>query len=727
MAEGTGQRRGASRAVYGHADLVRLIEPRSIAIVGASPKPGSFGSRLLANLSGYDGVIYPVNAGYQTIGDLPCHPSLADLPAVPDCVVIAAPRDAVEAVAKEAVELGVGGLIVYAAGFAETGDADDAALQARLAALVAGTPTRLVGPNCIGICNFATHANMTFGPLPVAVTSASHAVAIVSQSGALGQGMVQAADHGTAISHMLTSGNACDVDTADYISYLAESTDCGAIACVFEGMAEPGRLIEAAEIARAAGKPLVVFKIATGEQGAAAAMSHTGSLAGSNLLYSAALRNAGAILVDGIEDVIETAAFFAKAPSPRGSGVSVVSTSGGGAIMCADFAEAHAVPLPQPSPSAAEVLSQWVPSFGSARNPCDVTAQVLNNPQALEACGNAILGDDGVAAVIYPHPVAYDAATPRLAMFGDLASAHGKFACVVWMNHWLEGPGAAEAESNPRIGLFRSMDSCFNALSYWLRSADARPEDPVATVPAGARERAAALLERAGDERVVTETQAKEILAEYLVPVVQERLCGSVADAIAAADAAGYPVVLKVESPAIPHKSEAGVVRLGLADAAAVSAAFDEVMANAHRAAPDAVINGVIVQRQVERGVEVMVGARIDPHFGPLVMVGLGGVMVELFKDTSVAFAPFGIATARSMLLDLKSAPLLTGFRGSVPIDLASIAELISRFSQFVADFADELSEIDINPVICGPTGGIAVDALLIRAGGDAPTVPGHA
>ena len=367
--------------VYRHADLTRLLHPASVAVVGASTRAGSFGERVLVNLQHYGGRVYPVNARYERIGDQRCYPNVNTLPEVPDCAVVTAPREAVEEIVLECAAAGVGGVIVFASGYAETGKEDRIAQQQRLAAIARESNMRIVGPNCIGVVNAPLDMRVTFMDITPIPPPRRHSIGMVSQSGALGMALAQAVVRGVSFSHVLTSGNSCDVDMADYISYLADDPSCAAIACVFEGMAEPERMLIAAESAWQRDKPLIVFKMATGEQGAAAAMSHTGSLAGSQAAYRAVFRRAGAILVDDYEALCETAAFFAKAKAPKARGVAVVAASGGAAIMAADRAEQFDVPLTQPSDAVRDVLLAHIPEFGSARNPCDVTAQILANPE----------------------------------------------------------------------------------------------------------------------------------------------------------------------------------------------------------------------------------------------------------------------------------------------------------------------------------------------------------
>lgn len=707
-----------SRAVYRHGDLGRLFDPASIAVIGASPRAGSFADRTISALANYTGRLHLVNGRYENIGERPCFPSVAALPEVPDCCIVVAAKDAVESIATDCAKAGVGGIMIYASGFAETAREEDIAAQRRLAAIGRAAGMRIVGPNCIGMLNFRTKAGVTFMIPPPMELPLPHAVGLVSQSGALGFSLAQAVMRGVSVSHLLTTGNSSDVDVADCVSFLADDPACRAIGCVFEGMPEPMRFIQAAEIADRANKPLVVFKLGTGEAGAAAAMSHTGSLAGEQAAYLAAFERAGAVVVRDFEALVETAAFLAKAPAPKARGVAVVAVSGGAAIMSADKAEANGVPLPQPTAPVRAILESRIPDFGSARNPCDVTAQVSNDPESLTACAGAMLGEEHYGALIYAQIYSTEISAKRPAELAAIAADHDKPICVVWTTEWLEGFGSTEAEQNPRIGLFRSMDRCFATLAHWHAREARRAAGPRAyqrlSRPEAAAE-AAAMID-ASANRTLTEREAKAVLAAYGVPVVPERLTTAEDEAVAAAEALGFPVAMKVESPDLPHKTEAGVIRLRLKDAAEVREAYRAVMANAHRHAPDARINGVLVQPMAKPGVEVMVGARVDPLMGPLIVAGLGGVLVELMRDSALALAPVTPAEARGMFERLRGRAALEGFRGAPAADLDRLAEIVVRLSEFVADQRQRVAELDVNPIIVAGSDAMAVDALIVKA-----------
>ena len=714
----------AARPLYDPAALRPLLAPRSIAIVDFSSKPGSFGARTRENLADSGAEVWFVNPKRAPdAADRICA-RVEDLPGPVDCAIIAVPRDAVLEVARACAARGIRGAIVYAAGFAETGVAAHRQMQDDLTALAQDTGMRILGPNCIGILSDGGRLRLTFAEAPDLRSTCPATIGLVSQSGGLGLALAQAARHGVAFSHVLSAGNSCDVDIADQVAYLADDPGCKVIACVFEGMADPGRLLEAGRRAVRAGKPVIVHKLATGEEGMQAALSHTGSLAGSAAVYRAAFESAAFVEADDFEALVETAAFFAKAGRPSARGVAALSTSGGATIMVADKAELHGVPLPQPSPAVAAVLRTHIPEFGSARNPCDVTAQILANPQSLTACASAMLADPAYGALVLPHPYAYEPGTKRLLTLEAVARDAGKPVCCVWLSQWLDGPGALEVETSPHLALFRSIDRCMATLAAWHRHAEriavvdgarsrtGAPASPDAT--AASIGVAAALLN--GPARVLAERDAKQVLAAYGVPVVGETLAANADEAVAAARAFGFPVALKILSPDIPHKTDAGGVRLGLRDADVVRAARAEILANVGRHAPAARIDGVLVQPMIRRDLELIVGGRRDPLFGPTVVVGLGGIFVELLRDSVVALAPVSQDEARGMLDRLRGRKLLDGFRGAPAADIAALATTIARISELLADHAATIAELDVNPLVISGGKPIAVDALITLA-----------
>ncbi|HRH86771.1 MAG TPA: acetate--CoA ligase family protein [Rubrivivax sp.] len=709
---------------YSHEQLRRLVSPASVAIVGASPMPGSFGQRTQANMARFQGPVYLVNPKYDTIDDRPCYPDLRALPQVPDCAVVAVAGQFVLPLIDDCASLGIGGMVLYASGFAETGKPAAVAAQNEIAQRAARGRVRVTGPNSIGLVDVGSGAGMLFMPEFDETPLCRGGVAIVSQSGALGYTLLQGMQRGVGFSRFLAAGNSCDVDVCDFINFLVDDPHTQAVACILEGVRDGERLLRAGQRLFDAGKTLVVYKTGRGEASREVALSHTGSMIGSAEAYDAAFRRIGAVAVDDLSRLLETAAFFAKAGrAGSGRGVGVMATSGGAAVAAADMAQAHGVALPPLGERAAAILSRVVPDFGRVGNPADTTAEVLRSGETFATCIQAFLDDPAFDALVVPNVLASRVASQaRAAVLQRLAAGCDKPIVVVWMNDWLEGPGAASIDSDPRLSLFRSMHSCFRSLQqrYALAELRARPVPRWPAFDDEARTRArsavAAALDGARDAAaaVLTERESKQLLRAYGIGCAREALAGDVEAAVAHARALGFPVALKVESPQIPHKSEAGVVRLDLRDEAAVRHAYRAVLQAAAHNAPQARVKGVLVQQMAGAGIEVVVGVRRDRQFGALIMVGLGGVLVEVLRDTATRLAPVSIDEAHGMLAELRGTRLLGGYRGRSAADVDVLAELVSRVSLLAADFQHRIDQIDINPVIASAGGAIAVDALIV-------------
>jgi acyl-CoA synthetase (NDP forming) len=716
------------RGVYRHKELDRLFNPGCVAVIGVSPNASSFGSSAVNNLlrNNYPGKVYRINPKYDKIGDDPCYPSVAALPEVPDAAIIALPRVAVEAAVLDCAKAGVGGVVIFASGYFETGLPGRGEEQDRLVAIARESGLKIIGPNCMGFASHPAQAMVSFATHDMDLMPPPYpGIAVLSQSGAMGFSLSQAVRRGMNISHVVASGNACDVHVTDCISYFAEEPTCGAIACLFEGLNDPQQLLEAGEIAMRANKPVVICKLGIGEGGAAAAMSHTGSLAGSLAAYMAAFERAGMVVVPTIERLLETAAFLCKVKRPpQARGIAAMGGSGGSLIAASDAAEMHGLDMPELGPMLEEKLRPYVPEFGALRNPCDLTAMVAANPTAFPAAIETMLADDKYSAIVVPQLSVKVTTRGRLQSIAGIGTKLDKPICLPFLGGWVGGPGNEFAEMERGLQWFFSMDSCFATLKLWHQQDDKRrehekrgPRKLERVSPVEAKARAARLI-AAARNKALTEREAKEVLAVYGVPVVGEKLVHSSDQAVAAAQELGMPglaIALKVESPDLPHKTEAGVIRLNLKTAEDVKSAYDAVMANANKVSPKPRLNGVLIQPMVPAGTEVMVGARIDPLFGPLIVAGLGGTLVELLKDTSLDLAPITRDEASKMLDGLKGKAMLSGFRGSEPVDLDKLAEVVVRLSEFADDQKDIIAELDVNPLICSGGRIMAVDALIVK------------
>jgi len=710
----------SKRSLYSANDLTRLINPNVVAVVGASETRGSFGERTLSNMAAFTGKVFAINPKYQNLLGRPCVPSLADLPESPDCVVLCVARPMVEGMIEAAAAVKAGGIIVYASGFAETAKPDRIQAQQRVVELARRTGVRVVGPNCVGLANTRSGAGLNFMPDYAGMGHRRGPIGIVSQSGALGYTVLQGMERGIGFSHYLAAGNSCDVDVSDFISYLAEDDDTRAIVCLLEGVKDGGRFLSAARKARDSGKALIVYKTGNSETSGKAAMSHTGTMVGSVVAYQTAFEEAGAIAVDDLEAVLETASFFAKTKAPtNGRGVGILSTSGGAAVICADKAEAHGVPLPALGANTATALHTVVPDFGSVANPSDLTAEVLKTSETFGFCLDAFLNDAGFSALVMPMIFAHASSSgARAPTIVDASARTDRPLAVVWMNEWYQGPGSEILDADPRVCMFRSADRCFATLRAWfdwhehrarrearaVRRSPLSAEQPARTILAEARGRGAAL----------SETESKQILACYGVPVPREILARDPEQAALAAGQIGGPVAIKIVSPDILHKTEAGGVKLGLSTSEDIRAAATDILASVKRYAPQARIDGISVQQMTPPGVEIALGVKNDRQFGPLIAAGLGGILVELLGDTAVRLAPVNVQAAQAMLASLRGHALLTGFRGRPGVNIDTLVDTICRLSELAHDLSDVIDQIDVNPVIASTGGVMAADALIV-------------
>lgn len=711
------------RELYGTEALQRLIRPRSVAVIGASNTPGTFGYRTVQNCSfGYSGKVFPINPKHAEILGHACYPDIDSLPEVPDSVVLSVPAEQAPALIEKCAALGVGGAVIYSSGFLETGDAERVAQQRRFAAIARESGMRILGPNCIGIMNFVDRVGLSFQPGLNELPMIKGPIGLVVQSGALGFILTQGMQRGLGMSYNIAPGNSCDVDICDLINFMVEDETTKAIACVFEGVADGERFLAAAQHALAAGKPLIAYKLGRNELSRRTALSHTGTLTGSNAAYDAAFERAGVIRVDDYEAVLEMAAFFSRAGKPKASGIGVMSASGGAAVMAADKADELGVSLPPLAPQTAAKLREKMPDFGSSANPCDITAASLHDKTMYGHCIEAFANDPSFAAVVVPMMSIYAPATVERAKYlCEVAATLAKPMCVVWLNEWLQGPGSEVYERSPHLTMFRSMKRCLATLKSWLdyhaRRDGLLARQLVRVSDAACMSKAQALLARHTGGAALSEGDSKALLACYGIAVTREALVQSEDAAVKAASAIGYPVVLKAQSAAIPHKTEAGVVQLSLADEPAVRNAFRTIHSAVARLAGAPRLDGISVQEMVSGGFEIMAGVQNDAQFGPVVVCGMGGVMVEVLRDTAQALAPVSLAEAHAMLRSLKGYKLLAGHRGAQPVALDALAEAIVRLSELAADLREHLDEVDVNPIVARNDRVVAVDALVVVAG----------
>ncbi|BEP38428.1 acetate--CoA ligase family protein (plasmid) [Variovorax sp. V59] len=691
--------------------LDALFKPRSIAIFGASDDVTKIGGRPLQFLQkyGYAGGIYPVNRKGGLVQSLQAYASVAELPEVPELAVIAVPPAGVLEAVQDCAQRGVKAAVILSAGFSEMGE-EGSRLQARIGEVARTSGMRIVGPNCLGAIGVPDKSIATFSVALESSFPAAGSVGIVSQSGNLGSFTLRlAGERGLGVSRMLTTGNECDVDIADAIASLAADPGTSVILCCMETCRDGAKLRQAMDMAREAGKPLVVLKVGVSEAGSAAAASHTGALAGSDAVFDAVLREGGALRVPSIELLLEVGhalSVVGPARVPGGHRVAVLTASGGFGVLLADAASAQGLALPRLAAPTQERILSAVP-FAAPSNPVDMTAQVSSRPEVLALMLDAVARDDSCDALILQSANAFH--VPRL------------------RDVFLEALAQVRKDHPSRLVLLcaRAPDEVrarLNAMGFpVVEGIDAACATVAALLRFGARgaERAAApAIARAPlpAEAFATEASAKAVLAEAGLPVPREAIARSFGEALAAAREMGFPLVLKIVSPDIAHKTEAGGVFVGVRSEAQLREEYDQLLARVAQKAPGARIAGVLVAQMVQGGVELILGTKKDPVFGPMVMVGLGGIFAEIFKDVALQPAPVDEAQATAMLRSLKAFPLLDGARGRPKADVPAAAQAIAALSRFAVRHADSVSEIDINPLVVleQGRGAHALDALLV-------------
>ena len=692
----------------------KMLNPRSIAVVGASPK-GGYGGRLLnAVLKAKERIrIYPVNPNYDEIAGVKSYRSVADLPEAPDLVGVVVPYNKVLDVLQECHKKGAGSAVIISAGFAERATDAGRQLQLQVGAFARQSGLRITGPNCLGVANvrediWATASSRTLGGLT------GH-IGLVCQSGATAFGpfLLRAVDGGIGLSHIISTGNETDLDFADFARYLIDDPGTRVIAGFVEGFKDVNKFIAMAEVAAERGKPIVLIKIGRSESGARAARSHTAALTGADALYEAVFRQYGVIRVRDYDELLETSHLLAHNRKPKKAGIAVVSHSGGISSLTADMLGQAGLNLPPLGDRARDGINGILKDFGWAANPADVTgfARGEHFPQIMDYMigepdvGTLVIASAGAGNQV-DHVISLRDRTEKNVAFFWTASRGDK--------------GTLTKLKDANIPIFYSPDTLARGLKSLIDYhawRDRRVAGGTAALPAltSAQEQTLARL-RASDTASLSETASRQVLAAWGIAGMNEEAASSADAAVDAAVRLGYPVVMKIDSPDILHKTEAGGVRLGLRDADAVRTAYSEIMASAASYAPKAKLSGVLVQEMVTGGVEVIVGVSYDAQLGPMLLVGSGGVMVEVYNDVALRRCPITRAEALEMVAEVKGAKLLRGFRGKPAADVDALADTLVCVSHMAVHLKEQLAELDINPLMVLPAGqGVkAVDALAV-------------
>jgi len=687
-----------------------LLNPDSVAIIGASDNPARIGGRPLRYMrdAGFSGRIYPVNPNRESVQGLPAFASITAVPEPVDTAIIAVAAPAVVDIAEACAAANVKAVIIFSAGFAEMDD-DGRRRQDALTAIARTTPMRIVGPNCLGVYNSALGFFGTFTSTIEGGRPTPGQVGLVSQSGAYGSHLSLVATlRGIGIRFWVTTGNECDVDVAETIGWLARHPDVSVIVAYAEGVRDRERLFASLALARERGKPVIFQKVGRTEVGAAAIRSHTAALAGADAVYDGVFRQFGVYRARNTEEMLDVAyaATFGTFPASRRIGLMTIS--GGVGVQMADEAVERGLEVTPMSDAAQARLKTLLP-YASPRNPVDITAQAFNDLTLVTANLDAMLAEGTYDAIVAFFTFVAAATAMVEPISETLRAAKRRHPdCLLILS--IVGPAdIVRRYEEAGCPVFEDPVRAVRVVDALSRFSEAfaRPTPPLARTPPAPAPLPAP---------PIGEHTAKRILAEAGLPVVEERLSSTARAAVSAATELGFPVALKIASADILHKTEAGGVELGLATADDVAQAFAAVTGRARLARPDARIEGVLVSHMVTGGVETILGVQDDPTFGPVVMFGLGGIFVEMLKDVAFRVAPFEEDEAHRMMREVKGFPLLDGARGRPRCDLDALAAALAALSRFAAAHAGHLHSAELNPVmvLAEGQGLVALDALIV-------------
>ncbi len=696
-------------------DLSRFLNPRGVAVVGVSGDASRIGGQALRLLTdfGYQGKIYPVNPKYADIKGLTCYPDLGSVPQPCDVALIALAAHHVPGAIEQAGHAGIPFALVLSSGFSEVGG-EGIALQERLVAAARKANVRMVGPNCLGMLNLKDNARIGFGGTSQLTTLKAGPMAMVTQSGGFGFGVVSAAAHyGVGCNYAISTGNEADLTLLDWVAALIELPEVEIVVAFMEGVSDGRRLIEIGERALELGKPILAWKVGNTDVGSQAATSHSARLTAGYELYRTAFKRGGFVEIRDVDDLIDICKAFHTRKLPAGNRVGILTLSGGAGVLLADRCIEHGLELPALTDATREKLGKILVSFASFNNPVDATAHGYNDNFA--SYGEAVrlvLADPNIDQVVARVPRG-KSARPWSENLLKMLQGNDKPLILNWATSpddngdvltWLE------QNNIPCIlGAGRAVHALAALTDFAAKQREFRKHGRRPLQRAIARQ----ALELPSGAGTLGEHRSKQMLERYGVPVVKEALLQPAAIEALKTFPLAFPVAVKIESPDVPHKTEAGAVRLNIQDLAALKQAARDVTAAVKRHQPDARIEGVLVQ-EMASGLEVIVGAVNDPYFGPTVTFGLGGIFTELLKDVTHRFAPFDAQAAREMINEVKGAALLNGYRGRPALDVSALADVLARVSLLAFDHADRIAEIDVNPLFVMEQGVVAADALFV-------------
>jgi len=704
-------------------DLATFFNPASLAFVGATEDISKFGGRVMRAVLefGFKGRVYPVNPRYGTLLGQPCYPSVSALPEAPDHVGIVIAANRVLDTLKQCADKGARFATIFTSNFSETGEASGRALQDEIVAFARASGIRLLGPNCNGFINFVDAFAFASTAAIKGPRKPAGDVGLVCHSGGLGQMniMWRAQEAGLGITYEVSCGNEADLDATDFMRFMIDDERTRVIMVAVETIRDGRKFAEVARHAADREKPLVMLKFGRTDAGRRAAASHTGALTGADEVHDAAFRQYGVLRVTDCNELYEVAKLLRRRKWPRGNRAAALSGSGGHSVLMADLGAANGIDWVPYQDQTVNGLRELMPDFAGVSNPTDLTSALTGSKHLFEDALNVVALDEGVDVLI---PVLVAPTVPAIETVVKLSDNTDKAVAVLWTGYCPNDPLVVASTLVARgLPVYRDALTCLKAVRAAMtygeflrahkRAASEPPVRPAGIDVAQAKELIAT---GAGN---MTERSSKEVLAAYGLHITQERLATNTQNAASSARDIGKPVALKIESPDIPHKTEANAIRLNVTGDAEVARAFDEVMAAARRYQPEARLDGVLVQEMAPGGVEVMLGVASDPTFGVVVVAALGGIHVEVLRDIAYRIPPLTAADALAMLRELRAYPIFGGVRGARPRDLDALCDTIVRLSWLAHDHADTVAEIDINPLtVLEPGAGVrVVDALIIR------------
>lgn len=704
----------APDAVSGPLPLQPLLRPRSIALVGASADSRSFGGFVLGNLRrfGFAGALHLVSRSSTEIDGLPCAKTVADLPEGLDLAVLAIPEAGVLEALQQLAARGCKAAVLFASGYAEAGAAGRAKQEA-IAALARDTGMLLLGPNCMGFTNYQHAVPLTFESLAPSPANGRPGIGVLAQSGAMAANLREAfLGRGLVVPCVCSTGNEASVTVEDVLADYLDDAQIRVVALYAEQIRRPALFLQLARRARTIGKPIVLLMPGRSARARAAAASHTGALAGDHASASALLRREAVVVVDAIDELYDTAAILLRHPHPPAGGTAFVTGSGAMKNLALDFADDVGLPLPALNDDTTARLRALLPDYAVAENPLDYTTIGMRQPGLIGEVIHTMLADPAIGSAVLAIPVGPTVAQRDKAdhIVPALARADKPTVLVLTGDGGPVEPFFAEAIRDAGLPLFRSPDRALRALRRVVaygealqraQRADAQAARPAAPLPAAVP-----------PGGTFAEHRGKDWLRTLGIAVPAGRLARSADEAAAIARDLGFPVVLKAQAAALPHKSDVGGVLVGLADEAALRTGWETLHANVRRHRPELALDGALVEQMGPRGIELIVGARRDPDWGPVVLVGLGGVWIEALQDVRLLPADLAEDDIVAELERLRAAPVLHGLRGQPAVDLRAIARVVAAIgAQLRANPA--ITEVDVNPLVAYPDGVLALDALL--------------